>query len=301
VDVRYGSGPGIQDEIELDLANAAAQSLGPISVESLPPTDPQNPGTSAAGEARLAMDLGAGFFSMATGSEGEVLGFGVTRFGVGSTRASYGEDVLLESASLPDGTPVTIRLRYRIAFARDCLHGLEAEILAEEYPGHSCLTDLEVRATLNDLLGEVASATQNHYVQVGFPPTVTGLFADPSQDDELVVGAEVGDAIRIELFADAAGIHRLAGPYQAVSPAIYPDAATGTSLVLVFGIESEPPGVQVVSPLLGGPLPDFAGVTPEAAYGRALAVSIGAPVTVPEPSACLAALAALIALRRLRA
>lgn len=242
------------------------------------------------------MDLGAGFFSMATGSAGEVLGFGITRFGVGSTRVDYRENVTLESAGVPDGTPVTIRLRYRIAYGRACFHDLTAEQLATTAV-HACLTDLEVRAVLNDLLGEVDVATHTHYVPVGFASTVTGLFADPMQSDELAITAEVGDSIRLELFADSAGIHRLGGPYQETLPS----AATGTSLVLVFGIESDVPGVTIESPLLGGPLPGFSGVTAANALAHVLDVSVGAPFTVPEPSAlALAAVACATLLARRR-
>jgi len=295
--VRYGSGNTTHDEVELELANDAAQSLGPVANESPPPGDPENPGTESEQEAVLSMDLGAGFLAMATGSAGQVLGYGVTRFGVGTTRVDYRENVLVESASVADGTPVVIRLRYRIAFGRECFHDLTPTQLEAVYPTHGCLTDLELRATLNDLLGEVDSDSQNHFVNVGFEPTVTGLFANPRQFGELTVTAAVGDAVRLELFADAAGVHRLGGPYQET----FPGAATGTSLALVFGVESDTPGVEIVSPLLGGALPGFAGVTAAHAQSRALAVATGAPVVVPEPNASVLALiacAVLLARRR---
>jgi hypothetical protein len=216
----------------------------------------------------------------------------MTRFGVGSTRVDYRENVLLSSASVAGGTPVVIRLRYQIAFGRECLHDLTPAQLAATYPTHGCLTDLEVRTVLSDLLGEAESSTQNHFVNVGFAPTVTGLFADPTQLGEATVTAAVGDSVRLELFAAAGGIHRLGGPYLGELP----EAATGTSLVLVFGIESDTPGVEIVSPLLGGALPGFAGVTSANAQGRALAVSVGAPVVVPEADPASAALAAVIAI-----
>jgi hypothetical protein len=294
---RYGSGSGIQDENELPVADFPAQTLGPVAVATLPPDDPELPGTSAEAEAVFEMDLGAGFFSAATGSAGEVLGFGVNRFGAGSTRVSYREDLSVASSSVDAGTPVTIRLRYRIAFGLECFYDLAVEFLGPS-ASHDCITDLEVRTLLSDLDGESVASTETHFVNVGFEGSITGLFADPDATGEAAVTAEVGDTIRLELFAEAGSLSRLA-PYEAAGTE-FPDAATGTALVLVFGIESDTPEVQIVSPLLGGPLPDFAGVTPEHALSRALAVSIGAPVTVPEPHAIAAAVAVftLLALRQ---
>lgn len=182
---RYGSGPGIQDELALALANEPAQSLGPVSVATLPPEHPELPGTSAEAEAVLEMDLGAGFFSAATGSAGEVLGFGLNRFGAGSTRVSYREDVSVESSSVPAGTPVAIRLRLRIAFGRSCHYGLTVEILGPSSV-HDCITDLEVRTLLSDLDGESVASTHVHFVNVGDTESVTGLFADPNAIGEPV-------------------------------------------------------------------------------------------------------------------
>lgn len=295
--IRYGSGNSFQGETELELTSAAVQNLGPITSQSPASVDPANPGTSSTQEAVLAMDLGAGVFAMAAGSEGAVLGFGVTRFGTGTTRVDYRENVLVDSATVADGTPVAIRLRYRIAYGRECLHALTPEQLAIFFMSYACTTELEVRAVLNDLLGTVDTTAQTHFVNLGFTPTIDGLFADPTQSDELSITAEVGDSIRVEIFAEAAGSHRLGGPFQSTLP----EAASGASLALVFGVESDTPGVEVVSPLLGGPLPDFAGVTAENALTHVLDVSVGAPFTVPEPSVlALAAVACATLLARRR-
>jgi hypothetical protein len=239
------------------------------------------------------MDLGAGVIAMATGSEGEVLGSGTTRYGIGAGRVDYRENLAVQSSSVPAGTPVTIRLRYRIAFGQACLHDLDPALVAAA-ANQTCLTELELRAVLDDLLGGAPVATQRHLENVGFAPDKSGLFADPGQLGELVVSVQVGDPLRLELFVDASGLHALA-PHAATLPT----AATGTSLVVVFGIESDTPGVEIVSPLVGGALPGFAGVTPANAVAHALAVDVGAPVTVPEPHAAPVALLALALLGRL--
>jgi hypothetical protein len=272
------------------LADQPAQSIAPIFNESPPSANPEQPGTHAAQGAVLDMDLGAGFFAMATGSEGEVLGFGTIRYGRGSARVDYRENVSVQSASVPAETPVTIRLRYRVAFGRECFHDLDPSVLVSS-DLEECLTDLEVRTRLDDLIGDNQNTTQNHFVNLGYAPTITGLFADPTDLGEATITAKVGHSFRLEVFADAASSHQLA-MYQD----ILPTAASGSSLVLVFGIESDTPGVAIVSPLLGGVLPGFAGVNAANALAHVVTVDVGAPVVVPEAGAIGDGLAALAAL-----
>jgi hypothetical protein len=285
-------------ETELPVTLAPAQTLGPLVTESPPSGDPELPGTHTTQAATLAADLAAGFVAMATGSEGEVLGQGVRGLGRGSARWQYLESVLVQSASVPAGTPVTVRLRYRLVFGRECLHDLGPEVLASSSNTQVCITDLEVRGSLNNFQGGVQSATHNHYVPVGFDSTVTGLFADPSQLGEASVVVEVGEPLRVDLFVDAAGHLEVARYGEGL-----PTAATGTALVVVFGVESDAAGVEIVSPLLGGPLPGFANVTTAAALAQLLMLDVGAPVTVPEPDApaAIALVALAIAARRARA
>jgi len=280
----------IGGETELTIANAAVQTLGPLLDESTPSGDPELPGVHTAQGAVLAMDLGAGFIALAAGSEGEVLGLGLRGLGRGSARVAYLENVLVQSASVPSGTPVTIRLRYRIAFGRECLHDLDPAVLASSNL-QECISDLELRASLRNESGVSDSATHYHYVPVGFAETVTGLFADPTGTAQASVAAEVGETVRVDLFADAAGHLELA-----IHGETLPTGATAASLVVVFGIESDTPGVEIYSPLLGDVLSDFSAVTPANALAHVLSLGVGAPVTVPEPGAALAAMAGLVAL-----
>jgi hypothetical protein len=277
----------ITGEDELDLSNAAVQTLGPLVEDHLPSGDPENPGVYTTQGAVLAMDLGQGFLSMAAGSEGQTLGQGQRGIARGGARIAYAENVTLQSETLPDGTPVTIRLRYRIAFARACLHDLDPAIVASSAL-QECLSDLEVRASLRNESLVTDSTTHNHFVPVGFGSTVTGLFADPTQVGEASVPAEVGETVRVDVFADAAGHLEIAKHGEAL-----PTGATAGVLVVVFGIESDPPGVEAFSPLLGGTLPGFAGVTASNALAHVLSVDVGAPVVVPEPGALAGALGVL--------
>lgn len=278
-------------DTELDLPNAAVQTLGPLIEENVPSGDPENPGVYTTQGAVLAMDLGQGFLALATGSEGEVLGQGLRGIARGSARIAYLENVVLQSETLPAGTPVTVRLRYRIAFGRACLHDLDPAILAASSL-QECISDLELRASLRNASFQTDSTTHYHYVPVGFGSTVTGLFAAPTGVGEAAVAAEVGETVRVDLFADAAGHLELAKHGEASLPT----GATATSLVVVFGVESDPPGAEAFSPLLGDALPGFAGVTAGNALAHVLAIDVGAPIVVPEPGAIGAALGALAAL-----
>jgi hypothetical protein len=276
---------------ELSLPSAAAQSLGPLVTESTPSSDPELPGVHTAQGAALAMNLGAGFLALAAGSEGEVLGQGLRGLGRGSARIAYLENVLVQSESVPAGTPVVIRLRYGVAFGRACLHDLDPAVL-EASNVQECISELELRASLRrNETGEIDSTTHYHYVPVGFDETVTGVFAGPSNFGEASVAAEVGETVRVDLFTDASGHLELA-----LGGETLPTGATAASMVVVFGIEADVPGVEVYSPLLGGVLADFSAVTPANALAHVLSLEVGAPITVPEPALAPAAIAALLAL-----
>ena len=128
-----------------------------------------------------------------------------------------------------------------------------------------------------------------------------GLFADPTQPLELAVADVVGGTVRLVIsvrcdFASSQAVLASSG-----SSYLFPTAATGATAALVFGVESDPPGASLESPLLGAVLPGYADVTAPYALAHVLPLTVGAPVTVPEPDALgseLAACAVLLATAR---
>ena len=275
---------------EVTLANVADQVVGPVQNANTP-ADPPNPGTYTTQSSEVATTLTGGALAVALGTETETLGFGPIVSGGALGRAEYDEYLTVASASVANGTPVTVRVRYRIAFGATVFHDLPP---AEQ-------SDLQQYARIDlNLDAQLGTTTITHrWFQTGAGTSiVNGLFLDPTQFAEATIEVPVGQTLRVRFrWNDYANsdVRGVSG-----NPNVFPSAQTGGTTALVFGVESDTPGVTISSPLLGGPMPDFSGVTAANALAHVLPVTIGAPVTVPEPGALWLGAAACLALGRPR-
>lgn len=287
---RYVSGNTILEEQELPLADAADQVVGPAYTVTPPPADPQNPGVATEQQADVATALGQGALAAAVGTETQTLGFGPLRSGVANCRAQYDELVAVQSASLPNGTPVTVRMRYRVAFGAAQAHDLAPAQLSGSNTNYARM-DFQ----LETQLGPNPAVAHRWYESADGFSDVNGIFANPADAQELTTAAAVGQALRVRAdlrcYASSS-----ASPYAGTFPA----AQTGGTAAVVFGVEADEAGVTLVSTLLGGALPGLANASAANALAHALPIAVGIPVTVPEPAGTwqgFAAAGVLVALR----
>jgi hypothetical protein len=296
VNANWGSGNTTMEEDESDLANAAVQNVGPV--QNLSPPGAPSPGGVTSQAAEAVVDLGQGVIAAAVGTDAQVLDFGPNRWGNARASLDYDETLTVVSAALSSGTPVTLRLRCRIAFGGDSLHSL-AEV-AGPTSSQYATSQLTLNVQFQDLEGENGSAYDVWFDSAGGLQQSDGLFADPAQPLELAVADVVGGTVRlvisVDAFASSQAVLASSGPSY-----LYPTAATGATAALVFGVESDPPGASLESPLLGTVLPGYTDVTAPYALAQVLPLTVGAPVTVPESSTLgseLAACAVLLATAR---
>jgi hypothetical protein len=288
VNADYGFG-----DDELPVANAAAQVLGPLVNESPPPSDPELPGVYTTQAAHIETSIGDGWIATAAGTETEVLGSGPLRSGSGAARAVYDEQLQVTSAALAAGTPVTARLRYRAAFGGETQHDLDPSVLLGSSTQFASVT-----LRLDALLGSSPPAVSNGtwYETTAAPSTIEGIYALPDALVELVKDTQVGAVLRLRFFMETSARSEVR-----IFMGGNPSAATGGTQAMVFGIESDTPGVEFVSALAGGPLPDFSDVDLADAHARVLPITVGTPVTVPEPAAIPLGATAVGLIARLRA
>lgn len=275
---------------EVALANVADQVVGPVQNANTPAVPP-NPGTYTTQSSEVATTINGGALAVALGTETEALGFGPIVSGGALGRAEYDEYVTVSSASVANGTPVTVRVRYRIAFGAAAIHDLPPAQQSDfqQYARIELYLDAQLGTT----------TTTHSWVQTGAGTSiVTGLFLDPTQFAEATIEVPVGQTVRVRFrWNDYANSDVRA---SSGNPTVFPSAQTGGTTALVFGVESDTPDVTITSPLLAGPLPDFSGVTAANALAHVLPVTIGAPVTVPEPDALWLGAVACLALRTRR-
>jgi len=273
---------------EVALANVADQVVGPVQNANTP-AGPPNPGTYTAQASEVATTITGGALAVALGTETEALGFGPIVSGGATGRAEYDEYVTVSSASVANGTPVTVRVRYRIAFGAAAIHDLP--------PAQQSDLQQYARIDLN-LDAQLGTTTTTHrWFQTGAGTSiVTGLFTDPTQFAEATIEVPIGQTVRVRFrWTDYASSDVRA---SSGNPTVFPSAQTGGTAAVVFGVESDTPDVTISSPLLGGPLPDFSGVSAANALAHVLPVTVGAPVTVPEPDALWLGAVACLALSK---
>lgn len=267
---------------EVPLANVPDQHVGPVNNANAPAANP-NPGTVTAQASEVEAAVTQGVLAVAIGTDTECLGYGPIVPGAANGRAEYDEYVTVSSASVANGTPVTVRVRYRIAFGAAVLHSLLPEQQGDlvQY----ARVDLNLDAQLG------TTTTTHRFLQAADGTSiVNGLFADPAEAAEATATVAVGQTLRLRLRWN----NYASSDVRAVD-GVFPSAETGASAVLVFGVESDTPGVAITSTVFGTafPLPGLANATSGNAVASALPITVGSPVEVPEPGARAGGLAAL--------
>ncbi|MEZ4334247.1 MAG: hypothetical protein R3F35_21050 [Myxococcota bacterium] len=293
VSMGYASGSNPGGGTQLDFSDVADEALGPIANAS--PSGATIATQGAFGETALSV----GGLSLAGSTLCETVATAGTVYrSAAFGQIRYDEMLTVTSSTLPIGTPVSVGVRYSVAAVAEALHDLDPALvqsLADQQ------ADADVSLTVGLQAGGVQDATDSFLlVRVGFAPTVTGVFAEMDGTDDLVVATTVGSQIRLRITAQVSPQTRTS-PHQAGigTPVLLPIGLADAGLGVVFGVETDTPGVEVVSPLLGAPFPDFGNVTPYDAE------AFLPPLPVPEPgriemlrSAMLALLCALPRKRR---
>jgi hypothetical protein len=288
----FSSGNTIEQDDQTNLVDAPFQDVGPVANQSPPSMDPSLPGTSASQGAEVAIDVAGGAIALACGADDQVLGYGISRYGTGRAHVQYDEDLAVGSATLAPGTPVTIQVVYRIAFGTTSQDTLDPAVVSSR-PDQAASALITLDTYLQDLGGGSTHGYDTWVDSVGSTPAGTGLLADPTQLGTLQVSSSVGGTVRLRFILDgnASATATAFTPFGQVDP-LFPEAASGLSLALVFGTASDPPGVSLTSSAAGAPLPGSGNATPANASAHALPVTHGPPVTVPEPGGAVEALAA---------
>jgi hypothetical protein len=280
---------------EFDVTDGALadQSLGPAHVTREPnPNDSLGAGNRCEGSSRAQFALEQGVFAVEAGTLSDAHDYGLNEAAGAASRIQFDEYLNVTSATVGNGTPVTIRLRMRVAFGADAQHDLPANQL-----------DVSSQYSYIDLIFESNFGSsyllQRWYRNADGTAIVSGAFADPTQPFEITANTTVGGTIRLSFslrdYANSKAV------VKGGTPNLFPTAQTGGTAAVVLGLESDTPGVSITSPTLGGQMPDFSGVTAANALAHVIPVDVGAPVVVPEPGGRVlgaAALAALVLLRR---
>jgi hypothetical protein len=289
----FSSGNTIEQDDQTNLVDAPFQDVGPVANQSPPSMDPSLPGTSASQGAEVAIDVAGGAIALACGADDQVLGYGISRYGTGRAHVQYDENLAVASDTLAAGTPVTIQVVYRIAFGTTSQDSLDPAVVASRDDQAASAT-----ITLDTYLQDLGGGGSVHHYDTwldsfGGTPGGSGLLADPTQLGTLQVSSTVGGTVRLRFILDgnASATATAFTPSGQVDP-LFPEAASGLSLALVFGTASDPPGVSLTSSAAGAPLPGSGNATPANASAHALPVTHGPPVTVPEPGGAVEALAA---------
>ncbi len=277
---------------EIDaIGNDSLETLGPAHTTRLPDFgDPAGPGTLSDESALAEIDFGLGVFATEAGTESACFGTGESLDASATSRVAFAEYLSVGSASLAPGTPVTLRLRYRVAFGAAQLHDLPPAALNNSSTQWA-RSDVQLYTTFGGV-----SVPHRWFESGDGTVIVDGFFNDPTQTGEMTAQATVGGTSRLILELQSIGTSK-ASVYS--SPQ-FPNASTAATAALVFGVEADEPGVTITSPFFGA-VPDFSGVTAANALANVLPVPVGAPVTVPESSTLgseLAACGVLLAIAR---
>ena len=201
----------------------------------------------------------------------------------GGSSATTFDDVTVTSATLSPGTPVTVRFVFAAAFS--------TEVMSSEMFGR---TAADVTSTAAGFQG-IAPADNRYLedIENGLF-IVNGLFTG-AQVEEYTVESSVGATFSFVLAidADASGFVRVTG-----SPG---NEVNGTSsgwmnLSVAYGGEVVGADAQLQSGLLAGPFPPVS----NASGANAQSALLLNPFEVPEPSAAVTGIAALLVLAGLR-
>jgi PEP-CTERM motif len=264
------------------------QTIGPARATWLgDPGNPSSPGSTSDSSARLAIAIDQGALAVETGSVNDSA-LGMIVQGLATSRAEWDEVLTVTSASVPTNTPVTLRLRALAVFGATAVHELPQNGSGSF---NYATMDLTVNASLggNPLL-------DSWQERAGEAIATSGVFAAAGVPVEITANALVGVPIHLD-FALVASSASSAIPVSPPPPMPLelPTGETGGTAVVVFGIESDTPGVEIDSALLGGPVPGFDVVTVANALGHVIPVDVGAPVTVltPEPASTAQGIGAL--------
>jgi hypothetical protein len=169
----------------------------------------------------------------------------------GSGNAVYNDQFIIQSATLPLGTPVTIDFH---------VIGRESNQIGDDIPGRGGSGTLNsADAAFSVALGINNPTVSGHYSfqdsgvgNVNAPPA-TGLFSS-QQSTTLMIAGQVGQMFQLTA--------NLIGQSSAdVFPGDVGDVQV--QAILVWGAVSETPGVTMVSTITGLSLPDTSNVTPE--------------------------------------
>lgn len=261
------------------------QTVGPAHTTRLPdPNDPAGQGNLSDESAVAEIAFGEGVFATEAGTESGAVDFGKALNANASSRVTFAEYLGVGSASLPPGTPVTLRLRYRVAFGAAQHHDLPPSALNDTT--QYARADVQLYTTFGGVY------VPHRWFESGDGTViVNGIFADPTQIGEMTAQATVGQTSRLIVDLSSITTSR-AGAYDGSQ---FPNAATAATAVFVFGIEADESGVTITSPFFGA-VPDFSGVTAANAFSNVLPIAVGAPVTVPEPGVLLESCFAIAAL-----
>lgn len=279
------------DEITA-IGNVASQTVGPAHTTRLPdPSDPAGQGNLSDESAVAEIDFAQGVFATEAGTESGAIDFGVSLDANANGRVAFDEYLSVGSASLAPGTVVTLRLRYRVSFGAAQLHDLPPAAL--NFTTQWARSDIQLYTTLG------SNWVPHRWFESGDGTViVNGIFNDPTQLGEMTAQATIGQTKRLilELLSETTS---RASVYT--SPQ-FPNASTAATAAIVFGIEADEPGVTITSPFFGA-VPAFSAVTAANALAHVLPITVGAPVTVPEPDALWLGAGACLALgsRRLYA
>jgi hypothetical protein len=271
------------------------QFLGPAYTERLAnPADPFGEGNIVHDTASGLIAIDQGVMAVEMGADSDAHDYGANVGAGASPRIIYSENVSVQSETVPAGTLVMVYLRYRVAYGSHLFHSLDASKL--NYGSESSIVQFQLEGTLDNHFGDSDFDDSIWYTALGVSQNITGIFAAPNPVVELAVPVQVGQTVKIYLYLNCSA-SAVSNVYYVTPPDQFPTAASAGTAAVVFGVETDTPGVSVVSNLLGGPLPDFANVTQQNAIASALPVTIGGPITtVPEPESTALEVAALLAL-----
>lgn len=267
---------------EVPLASVPDQHVGPVQNLN-EPAPPPSPGTVTAQASEIVTAVTQGILAVAIGTDSECLGYGPIVVGAATGRAEYDEYVTVSSESVANGTPVTVRLRYRIAFGAAVLHSLLPEEQGETQQYARVDLGLDVQLGTSTTMHRLFQAADGTAI-------VDGLFVDPAQAAEATATVAVGQTVRVRLRWN----HYASSDVRGVD-GVFPSAETGATTVLVFGVASDTPGVAITSTVFGAPfpLPGLENVTGANALAAALPITVGTPIDLPEPGAEAGGFAAL--------
>ena len=255
VEISHPSGTNPHGFEELLFDDVADQTRGPLAAES--PAASTIATQGAFGESLLS----SGAIGLAASTEVETIGFGTVYRSAAHAEVRYDETLMVTSTTLAPGTPVDVSMLYAATADAFAFHDLAPGIVASQSSQQADAV-VSVVVRLDPASGTQQSTTSYLIDTVGGTPQQTGIFASPNGLDQLTVSTTVGSSVRLRMTANVTPASR-AQPYQPSlgQPLVLPLAFGDAGLGLAFGVEASIADVEVVSPILGAPFPDFSNAT----------------------------------------